>query len=229
MPLVLMILGFIWWWPLGLLILGYLIARHKFGYWRRPMYAGNGPMSDWDCHMDRWEERWDRKMARMQEKMERVRDRMERYRSRGGWFGSSSSGNRAFDDYRSETLKRLEEEQREFKEFLERLRFAKDRPSSTSSWPRAASARSKRPDRRAAAARRAARLIFVTPSHLHCVTARAARSPTGGPVLFRRGETPSLARRMSGAGAKRAAGRTQRAPSSRRGRRGSLLTSPARS
>ena len=40
---------------------------------------------------------------------------------------SPSSGNRAFDDYRSETLQRLEEEQREFKEFLERLRFAKDR------------------------------------------------------------------------------------------------------
>ena len=38
-----------------------------------------------------------------------------------------SSGNRAFDDYRSETLKRLEDEQREFKDFLERLRFAKDR------------------------------------------------------------------------------------------------------
>ena len=74
MPVVLMILGFIWWWPLGLIILGFLIARHKYGYWRRPMYAGNGPMSDWDCHMERWEERWDRKMARMQEKMERVRD-----------------------------------------------------------------------------------------------------------------------------------------------------------
>ncbi len=76
MPLVLMILGFLWWWPLGLLILGYLIARHRFGWWRRPIYVGNEPMSDWDCHMDRWDERWDRKMARMQEKMERVRDRM---------------------------------------------------------------------------------------------------------------------------------------------------------
>ncbi len=127
MPLVLMILGFLWWWPVGLLILGFLIARHRFGCWRRPIYAGNGPMSDWDCHRDRWEERFDRKMARMQEKMQRVRDRMERYGSRSGWFGSASSGNSAFDDYRSQTLKRLEEEQREFKEFLERLRFAKDR------------------------------------------------------------------------------------------------------
>ena len=57
MPLVLMILGFLWWWPVGLLILGFLIARHRYGCWRRPIYAGNGPMSDWDCHMDRWEER----------------------------------------------------------------------------------------------------------------------------------------------------------------------------
>ena len=47
----------------------------------------------------------------------------------GGWWGmrSTSSGNRAFDEYRTETLRRLEEEQREFKEFLQRLRFAKDR------------------------------------------------------------------------------------------------------
>jgi hypothetical protein len=128
MPVVLMILGFIWWWPVGLLILGYLIMRHKHGCWRRPFYAENGPMSDWNCHMDRWEDRLDRKMARMQEKVQRVRDRMERFRGPAGWgFGPSSSGNRAFDDYRSETLKRLEDEQREFKEFLERLRFAKDR------------------------------------------------------------------------------------------------------
>jgi hypothetical protein len=66
-------------------------------------------------------------MARMQEKMDRVRSGMDRFRSRGDWFAPSSSGNRAFDDYRTETLKRLEDEQREFKDFLERLRFAKDR------------------------------------------------------------------------------------------------------
>jgi hypothetical protein len=72
-------------------------------------------------------DRWERKMSRMQEKMERLRSRMDRVTSRGDWFGPASSGNRAFDDYRSETLKRLEDEQHEFKEFLERLRFAKDR------------------------------------------------------------------------------------------------------
>jgi hypothetical protein len=72
-------------------------------------------------------DRWERKVARMQDKMERMRSRMDQVRSRSDWFGPSSSGNRAFDDYRSETLKRLEDEQREFKEFLERLRVAKDR------------------------------------------------------------------------------------------------------
>ena len=41
--------------------------------------------------------------------------------------GFPSSGNRAFDDYREETLRRLEEEQREFREFLDRLRKAKDK------------------------------------------------------------------------------------------------------
>jgi hypothetical protein len=38
-----------------------------------------------------------------------------------------SSENRAFDEYRADTLRRLEDEQREFKEFLQRLRVAKDR------------------------------------------------------------------------------------------------------
>jgi hypothetical protein len=123
MAIVLMVLGFIWWWPVGLVILGFLIARRKYGYWRQPMFAGNEPTYYRNPGMDRWE----RKIARLQEKMEHVRGRMERFRGRGDWFGPSSSGNRAFDDYRAETLKRLEDEQREFKEFLERLRLAKDR------------------------------------------------------------------------------------------------------
>jgi hypothetical protein len=46
-----------------------------------------------------------------------------------GWWGGrpASSGNRAFDEYRAETLRRLEDEQREFKDFLDRLRHAKDK------------------------------------------------------------------------------------------------------
>jgi hypothetical protein len=37
------------------------------------------------------------------------------------------SGNQAFDEYRAATLRRLEEEQREFREFLSRLRMAEDK------------------------------------------------------------------------------------------------------
>lgn len=48
-------------------------------------------------------------------------------RSQTWWGGRGGSGNRAFDDYRTETLRRLEEEEREFREFLDRLRHAKDK------------------------------------------------------------------------------------------------------
>jgi hypothetical protein len=102
----LMILGFVVWWPLGLAILAFTI--------------GSGRMGGCSRHGERWEH----KMSRMQDKM----DRLRRARDGGQWWGGPpSSGNRAFDEYRTETLKRLEEEQREFREFLDRLRFAKDK------------------------------------------------------------------------------------------------------
>lgn len=47
--------------------------------------------------------------------------------SRRRYYQGRSSGNSAFDDYREETLRRLEEEQKEFEGFLERLRKAKDK------------------------------------------------------------------------------------------------------
>jgi Protein of unknown function (DUF2852) len=50
---------------------------------------------------------------------------MERL-GRGDWRGYHSS-NRAFDEYRTGTLKRMEDEQREFRDFLARLRHAKDK------------------------------------------------------------------------------------------------------
>jgi hypothetical protein len=54
-----------------------------------------------------------------------------RHRRRHGFssrsHGFRSSGNTAFDSYKAETLRRLEEEQRAFEEFLERLREAKDK------------------------------------------------------------------------------------------------------
>ena len=39
----------------------------------------------------------------------------------------STTGNHAFDEYRADALRRLEEEQKEFTEFLERLRKARDK------------------------------------------------------------------------------------------------------
>ena len=45
-----------------------------------------------------------------------------RHRNRHG----RQTGNTAFDAYRDQTLKRLEEEQQAFEEFLDRLRRAKD-------------------------------------------------------------------------------------------------------
>ena len=100
------ILGFIIWWPIGLALLFFTLGSRKMGCWSH----------------DRFENR----MARMQDKMERMRGRMER-RGFGFGFGPPSSGNRAFDEYRTETLQRLEEEQVEFKNFLDRLRHAKDK------------------------------------------------------------------------------------------------------
>jgi len=120
----LMVLGFFVWWPLGLVTLAFILGsgRMAMGCWGHNYDGGR-----WERHMGRWQS----KMERMQEKMDRLRNRMEQRGgpSGPGWSGGDprSSGNRAFDDYRTETLRRLEEEQREFKEFLERLRFAKDR------------------------------------------------------------------------------------------------------
>jgi hypothetical protein len=100
-------------WPIGLLVLGFLI--------------GSGRMGCWGHHDG---ERWQRRMGRLQEKMDRMQQRVWGNPGWGNWGGAAyaqSSGNRAFDEYREETLRRLEEEQREFKEFLDRLRHAKDK------------------------------------------------------------------------------------------------------
>src|SRR5882762_6729366 len=91
------------------------LAILAFTFWSRNM----------GCHGG---DRWQRKMQRMEEKMGCAREQMERFGSYGfGKWGPAPSGNHAFDEYRSETLRRLEEEQREFRDFLDRLRFAKDK------------------------------------------------------------------------------------------------------
>ncbi len=104
------ILGFLFWWPVGVALLIYMIGSGRmgcFGGRRRAMNQGRG-----------WQNAG----------------------SDGGPFGAwkawacgtadrpaASSGNHAFDEYKAETLRRLEEEQKEFSSFLERLRFAKDK------------------------------------------------------------------------------------------------------
>ena len=57
----------------------------------------------------------------------RWQESMGQMRGAGTWWQPRSSGNNAFDEYRTETLRRLEEEEKEFREFLERLRAAKDK------------------------------------------------------------------------------------------------------
>jgi hypothetical protein len=101
------ILGFIIWWPVGLALLFFTLGSRRMSCW-----SG--------------QDRWQNKMERMQYKMDRMRGRMERH-GFGFGFGPQTSGNRAFDEYRTETLQRLEEEQVEFKNFLDRLRHAKDK------------------------------------------------------------------------------------------------------
>jgi hypothetical protein len=97
--IVLMVAGFIFFWPVGLAILGFLLWSGRMGmgcgyrgpHWRNKGWRryGEGP-------------RWN-------------------------WGGPRSSGNLAFDEYKAETLRRLEDEQREFVDFLHKLRHAKDK------------------------------------------------------------------------------------------------------
>jgi hypothetical protein len=72
-------------------------------------------------------ERWQRRMERMQQRMQEGAARWCGPRAGAAWSAGPSSGNWAFDEYRADTLRRLEEEQREFTEYLERLRRAKDK------------------------------------------------------------------------------------------------------
>ncbi len=109
----LIVLGFMAWWPLGLGVLAFTIGSGRMGC------GYHGTYGRWEHGHDRWQH----KMERLQRKMDWVRSRM----AGGPWNHAPSSGNRAFDEYRSDTLRRLEQEQREFREFLERLRFAKDK------------------------------------------------------------------------------------------------------
>jgi hypothetical protein len=100
--IVVMVLGFIVFWPVGLAILAYLLWSGRMGCGR------TGDTSRWQ--------------QRMADKFER---KMEKWGMQARAY--QSTGNAAFDEYRDATLSRLEEEAREFRDFLERLRMAKDR------------------------------------------------------------------------------------------------------
>ena len=93
-----MVLSFIVFWPLGLAILGYMIWSGRMGCSKR-----SGP--------GRWH------------KSQHASGKHGFGRSRH----SRTSGNTAFDEYREETLRRLEEEASEFDDFLTNLRDAKDK------------------------------------------------------------------------------------------------------
>tara|TARA_R100000365_G_C2674741_1_gene22543 strand:+ start:49 stop:510 length:462 start_codon:yes stop_codon:yes gene_type:complete len=104
----LMVLGFIIFWPLGLAMLAYIIWGEKFG--------GSA---------EKAQAYWNKGCGYM------------RNNNKHHGFGRnefSSSGNAAFDEYRAEQLKRLEEERARldaeidaFHEYVANLRKAKDR------------------------------------------------------------------------------------------------------
>ncbi|MEM7473171.1 MAG: DUF2852 domain-containing protein [Pseudomonadota bacterium] len=83
-----MVLGFIFFWPVGLALLAYMI-------WSKRMFSGS-------CAK-------------------------RRTASPARAAGFKTSGNTAFDSYKADMLKRLEDEQHAFESFLERLREAKDK------------------------------------------------------------------------------------------------------
>ena len=92
-----MVLGFIFFWPVGLALLAYMI-------WSKRMFSRSA------C------------AARREARHMGIH---------GGFQGFhrayQTSGNAAFDAYKSEMLKRLEDEQAAFEGFLQRLREAKDK------------------------------------------------------------------------------------------------------
>ncbi|MEC3861213.1 DUF2852 domain-containing protein [Mesobacterium sp. TK19101] len=89
-----MVVGFIFFWPVGLALLAYMI-------WSKRMFSKSCRHSDF---------RADR-----------------RARHQAAWGAMKPSGNSAFDAYKADTLRRLQEEQEQFESFLDRLRAAKDK------------------------------------------------------------------------------------------------------
>ena len=107
-----MVLGFIVFWPIGLAVLGWKFWQKKSGYPGDIISFGREKWGNWA--------NWTRGSGFS---VKATSD-----------FGMGSTGNRAFDEWRATELARLEEErqklvaaEREFAEFMENLRHARDR------------------------------------------------------------------------------------------------------
>jgi hypothetical protein len=107
LTIALMVLGFVVWFPLGLAMLAYILWGEIFG--------GNQEKAEaWMNKSKAW-----------------CRDQNFNHKHHGR---HNSSGNAAFDDYRAEQLKRLDEERKRldeeihaFHEHMRNLRMARDR------------------------------------------------------------------------------------------------------
>lgn len=117
------VLGFIIWWPLGLALLLWKLWRNRQGYSTDMITAARGAFEE--NVMKRWPE--------MRRTFGSGASRAPAARE---WSFSTfrSSGNSAFDEWRENELARLEEErrkleaaEREFADYIESLRRAKDR------------------------------------------------------------------------------------------------------
>ncbi len=109
-----MVLGFIVFWPIGLAILGWKMWQKKSGYHGDIFSFGR---EKW-ANRARWGARWG----------------FAANPAFGFGGRTGSTGNRAFDDWRAGELARLEEEyqrlaaaEREFAEYIDNLRRARDR------------------------------------------------------------------------------------------------------
>ncbi len=107
--LLLMIASFVLFWPVGLAILAYMIWSGRMG-----------------CRNSAFKEEWRGYKQEWRARKREMRDRMRATRNYSH-NAFASSGNSAFDAYKEETLRRLEEEQQEFNDFLDNLRKARDK------------------------------------------------------------------------------------------------------
>ena len=101
------VVSFIVFWPIGLALLIYLKWSGRMSCWKQARW-GHWYTPDGRGARD-------------------SRDDFRQWRRQARWMGRNSSGNVAFDEYREETLRKLEDDQREFQDYLDKLRAAKDR------------------------------------------------------------------------------------------------------